>query len=68
MTKLGCRQRSISAESEAFSERGWSCEKAGREAQEKRSEKTDLQEVKEGASAPAIKDPGQMAKTVIGDH
>ncbi len=68
ITKLACGRHSISAESEAFSESGWSSEKTTGEAQEKGSEKTALKEVKEGASHPAIENAGQMAKRLIGDH
>lgn len=68
ITKLACGQHSILAESEAFSNCGWSSEKTTGEAQEEGSEKTALKEVKEGASGPAIEEPGQMAKRLIGDH
>jgi len=68
MTKLACGQDSISAESEAFSECGWSSEEAGDQTQQEGSEETGLKEMMEVAPGPAIEDPGQMAERLICDH
>ncbi len=54
MIKLGCRQSSISAESEAFSKCGWSSKEACGQTPQEGSGETRLKEVKKGASGPAV--------------